>query len=181
MEQGPTLTEAAVRDLARSQSYDRGEDYYEHGAVREVIRRSSHLRAAVEGSQYEPYQVRIELDETGIVDTACSCPYDHGGICKHRVAVLLTYIRDPDETSQRLSLSELVAETDPEELRDLLVDLVERHPELAEWVETRPETVQSENVVAHSREQRPDINRDSIRRQVRYLLQPLDGRGTRSL
>ncbi|WP_254533512.1 SWIM zinc finger family protein [Natrinema gelatinilyticum] len=176
----PTLTEAAVRDLARPQSYDRGEDYYEHGAVREVIRRGSHLRAAVEGSQYAPYQVRIELDETGIVDTTCSCPYDHGGICKHRVAVLLTYIRDHDEISQRPLVSELIAETDPEELQDLLVDLVERHPELAEWVETRLETVRSENIADHPCDQRPDINRDSIRRQVQYFLQPSDRHGTRT-
>ena len=92
----PTLTEAAVRDLARPQSYDRGENYYDEGAVVEISRRGETLRAAVEGSQYEPYQVRIDLDETGVVDTACSCPYDHGGICKHRVAVLLTYVCDPD-------------------------------------------------------------------------------------
>ena len=60
----PTLTEAAVRELARPQSYDRGENYYDEGAVVEIIQRGETLRAAVEGSQYEPYQARIELDET---------------------------------------------------------------------------------------------------------------------
>ena len=64
-----------MHNLARPQSYDRGEDYYKRGAVREVTRRGDLLRAAVEGSQYEPYQVQIELDETGVVDTSCSCPY----------------------------------------------------------------------------------------------------------
>jgi hypothetical protein len=73
------LTEAAVRDLARPQSYDRRETYYDEGAVVEIVRRGETIRAAVEGSQYEPYQVRIELDETGVVDTACFCPYDHRG------------------------------------------------------------------------------------------------------
>ena len=96
MGQAPTITEATIRNLARSQSYNRGEDYYDHGAVREITRRGTPLRAVVEGSQYEPYQVQIELNETGVVDTGGSCPYDHGGICKHRVAVLLTYIRNPD-------------------------------------------------------------------------------------
>lgn len=171
MGQTPALTEAAVRNLSRPQSYDRGMNYYDEGAVLEVVRRDDVLRAKVEGSQYEPYQVRIELDDTGIVDTTCSCPYDHGGICKHRVAVLLTYVRDPDAISQRPSISKLVADTDPQELRDLLVDLIENRPELVVWVESQLETAQSED----SRDRTPDINRESIRQQVRYVLQPTEG------
>lgn len=171
MGQTPALTEAAVRNLSHPQSYDRGMNYYDEGAVLEVVRRDDVLRAKVEGSQYEPYQVWIELDDTGIVDTTCSCPYDHGGICKHRVAVLLTYVRDPDAISQRPSISKLVADTDPQELRDLLVDLIENRPELVVWVESQLETAQSED----SRDRTPDINRESIRQQVRYVLQPTEG------
>ena len=180
MGQVPIITEAVIRDLARPQSYDRGEDYYGHGAVHQITRRGNLLRAAVEGSQYEPYQVQIEFDESGVVDTRCSCPYDHGGICKHRVAVLLTYSRDPDEISQRPPISELVADTEPAELRDLLVALVERRPDLAEWIESQLETPQSEGAGSDSRDQSPDINRDSIRRQVQYVLQPPDERGART-
>ncbi|WP_138005496.1 SWIM zinc finger family protein [Halalkalirubrum salinum] len=172
----PILTEAAVRDLAHSQSYDRGENYYDKGAVVELVRRGETIRAAVEGSQYEPYQVRIELDETGVVDTACSCPYDHGGICKHRVAVLLTYVRDPDRIDQRPPVSELVADADPEDLRGVLVDLVESRPELAERVESRLETVRSEEADDDARDRTPDINRESIRQQVQYILRPTEGR-----
>ncbi|GGC71009.1 SWIM zinc finger family protein [Haloferax sulfurifontis] len=180
MGQAPTITEAAIRNLARPQSYDRGEKYYEQGAVREITRRGNCLEAAVEGSQYEPYQIQIELNDTGVVDTTCSCPYDHGGICKHRVAVLLTYSRDPDEVSQRPPISELVADTDPAKLRDLLVAIVERRPDLAEWIESRLETPQSEDAGGDSRDQSPEINRDSIRRHVQYVLQPPGGRGSRA-
>jgi len=178
MSQTPALTEAAVRNLARPQSYDRGEDYYEQGAVIDVVRRGDMLRADVEGSQYEPYQVQIELDDTGVVDTMCSCPYDHGGICKHRVAVLLTYIRDGNDISQRPPLSELIEDTEPETLRELLVDLVEDRPELGDWVETRLETARSGDAVDDSDNHVSDINRESIRRQVRYVLQPPRGGGT---
>ncbi|WP_240150112.1 SWIM zinc finger domain-containing protein [Haloarcula sp. JP-Z28] len=171
-----TLTEAAVRDLARSQSYDRGENYYDEGAVVELVRRGETIRAAVEGSQYEPYQVRIELDETGVVDTACSCPYNHGGICKHRVAVLLTYVRDSDEIDERPPVSELVADADPEGLRDVLVDLVESRPELAEQVESRLEPLDSGDEGDDARDRRPDINRESIRQQVQYILRPTEDR-----
>ena len=175
MEQNPTLTEAAIERLARSQSFDRGEDYYERGAVIDAARRGTLLRAEVEGSQYKPYKVQIELDETGIVDTACSCPYDHGRICKHRVAVLLTYVRDPDEIDQRPPTSELIADTDPELLRDLIVDLVEKYPELADQVESRLETAESGDVDGDSSDRTLDINRESIRQQVQYVLRPTEG------
>ena len=103
---GPPLTEAAVRRLSKSQSYDRGESYYEQEVALDVIRRGETLRADVEGSQYEPYTVTIEFDDAGIADTDCSCPHDHGGICKHRVAVLLTYVRDSGEVSHRPPISD---------------------------------------------------------------------------
>lgn len=51
--------EAAIRRLARPQSFERGENYYEEDRGVDVIRREETLRAEVEGSQYEPYQVRI--------------------------------------------------------------------------------------------------------------------------
>ena len=145
MEQNPALTKATIERLSRPQSYDRGEEYYDRGAVIDVVGRGNLLRAKVEGSQYEPYQVRIGFDETGIVETACSCPYDHGGICKHRVAVLLTYVRGPDEIDQRPPISELIADAEPEVLRDVLSSLVESRPELAEQVESRLETRDSGN------------------------------------
>ena len=66
----PNLTEAAVRDLSRPQSYDRGTNYHDEGAVADIVQRGGMIRSAVEGSQYEPYQVRIDLDETGDVDTS---------------------------------------------------------------------------------------------------------------
>ena len=176
----PTLTEAAVRELARPQSYDRGENYYDEGAVVEIIQRGETLRAAVQGSQYEPYQARIELDETGVVDTACSCPYDYGGICKHRVAVLLTYVRDPGQIDQRPPVSELIADADPELLRDLLADFVEDHPELAAQVESRLETTEPGDGGDDADDRTPDINRESIRQQVRYVLRPTAGQSARA-
>lgn len=102
------------------------------------------LQADVEGSQYELYRVRIELHDTGIVETTCSCPYDHGGICKHRVAVLSTYVRDPDAVTQRLPVTELLTDLNRERLVSLLGDLVEEHPDLTEWIEREIETRSTE-------------------------------------
>ena len=177
MESLPDLTEAAVRRLARPQSFERGENYYEKGAVFELVRRGSTLQAAVEGSQYEPYQIRIELDTTGIIETACSCPYDHGRICKHRVAVLLTVIRDPDTVMDRPPVSDLLADLDHETLIDLFDDLLEEHPSLVEWVEreldARAPEVGGEGDSGETpptRQTAPDP--ETIRRHVESILYP---------
>jgi uncharacterized Zn finger protein len=171
----PTLTEAAVRDLSRPQSYDRGTNYHDEGAVVDIVQRGETIRAAVEGSQYEPYEVRIDLDETGVVDTRCSCPYDHGGICKHRVAVLLAYVRDPDEIKQRPPVRELIVDANPEDLREILIDLGENHPKVAEHIESRLGAKGTENESDDTRNRTPDVNQDSIRQQVRYILRPSEG------
>src|SRR5699024_5608072 len=131
----PTLTEATVRELASTKSYERGQSYYEQEAVSGVIRRGETVRAGVVGSTFQPYTVSIEIDDAGTAQTDCSCPYDHGGICKHRVAVLLTYIRDSERISNRQPLSELIADANSETLQDLLVELVDSRPEMADWVE----------------------------------------------
>ncbi len=164
----PEITEAAVRRLSRSQSFDRGESYYQRGAVVDVVRRGDTLRASVEGSQYEPYQITVEFDETGIVETACSCPYDHGGICKHRVAVLLTYIRDRDAVEHRPPLTDVIESADQETLQNLLIDLVERRPELVEWIETR--LTETEDTASATSQAAAEINVDSLRSQVNYAL-----------
>lgn len=163
-EREPRLTETTVRELARQQSYDRGQSYYERGAVGDVVRRENTLRAAVEGSQYQPYTVTIEFDDAGVVDTACSCPYDHGGICKHRVAVLLTYIRDPDRISHERPIAEMIAQADRDTLEDLLVDLVDSRPEVGEWIQTRLGTTTGDASSEIS------VNLESIRRRANYAL-----------
>ncbi|WP_458190711.1 SWIM zinc finger family protein [Haladaptatus sp. NG-WS-4] len=165
-ERKPTLTEATVRELARSKSYERGQSYYEQRAVSDVIRRDETLQAEVMGSQYQPYRVTIEFDDAGIARTDCSCPYDHGGICKHRVAVLLTYIRDPGRISHEQAITEVIADADPDTLQDLLVGLVDSRPEIAELIESRLGTTQDRTAAAAQ----VSVNLDSIRRQASHAL-----------
>src|ERR1700749_3698933 len=91
----PQLTEAHIHELASGKSFERGETYYRDGAVLEPVRQAMELRAQCEGSDYEPYQVRATLAEDGIAEPSGTCPYDYGGICKHVVALLLTYVHEP--------------------------------------------------------------------------------------
>jgi len=161
----PTLTEATVRELARSKSYERGQSYYEQDAVSDVVRRGETVRADVEGSHYQPYTVTIEFDDTGVARTNCSCPYDYGGICKHRVAVLLTCIRDPGSVREQPPVSELLADADRETLEELLVGLAADRPEVADIIETRLTTTDDATTGTAV-----SVNTESIRRQVNHAL-----------
>ena len=62
----PRLTEEDIQLLCTERSFERGEDYYWQGAIREPLRQGGTLRVLYEGSQYEPYRVMVELDEQGV-------------------------------------------------------------------------------------------------------------------
>ena len=169
-EQWPTLTEATVRELARSKSYDRGQSYYERGAVSNVVRRGETVRADVEGSQYQPYTVTLTFDDAGAAQTDCSCPYDHGGICKHRVAVLLTCLRDPESVRDKPPISELVADADEETLQEAIIELADSRPEMTDWIETRLSTTEET-----ASDTEVSVNIESIHEQANHAL-PKPGR-----
>ncbi|MFB6101152.1 MAG: SWIM zinc finger domain-containing protein [Haloplanus sp.] len=182
MDRERAITEATVRRLARSQSFERGEQYYEENTVSDIIERGSTLRAEVEGSQPDPYQVTIELGETDINDTYCSCPYDHGGICKHRVAVLLTYLRDPDAVTHRPTAEELLADCDRDTLHTVLIKLLDDHPELVTDVEQYLLTMTDQQIAsdtatdtAAGHHHPPDP--DDARQRVREILDFSNARG----
>lgn len=164
--QCPTLTEATIRELARSNSYERGQSYYERGAVSNVVRRGETVRADVDGSQYQPYTVIIEFDDAGVAHTDCSCPDDHGGICKHRVAVLLTCLRDPETVRDQQPIAELIADADRETLQELLIELADSRPKVADWIEPRLATTDADTATNTG----VSVNLESIRRQANHAL-----------
>ena len=125
------LTESSVRQLASAQSFERGEGYRASGAVLEPQRQGNTLTARVRGSEYEPYRVTITLGPAGIAHTRCTCPYDWGGICKHIVATLLTWVREPDSFRVLAPIDELLAERSKEDLIALVREMIARQPDLA--------------------------------------------------
>lgn len=133
----PSLSEAAIRRQATAESFSRGESYCHGGAVASLVQRGSVLQAEVEGSQYEPYRVRVTLDEGGVTGAACDCPYDWGGWCKHIVATLLTCLREPSLIEERPTLDELLAGLDREQLQDLLLHLAANDPYAADEIENQ--------------------------------------------
>ncbi|MCA1615570.1 MAG: SWIM zinc finger family protein [Acidobacteria bacterium] len=164
----PRLTEAHIRELASEKSLERGQTYYRDGAVLEPVRQALELRAQCEGSDYEPYQVSATLAKGGIAETSCTCPYDYGGICKHIVALLLTYVHEPQAFRSILPLVDLLAGRSREELIALIGEMIKREPELLSLVELSVATEQATqgkplDVAAYRRQTRRALRHESER------------------
>ena len=83
------LTRQTLRDLANDNSYRRGENYYDEGAVEKLRREADGFAATVRGSR--AYRVGLRLAAAGPAFT-CTCAYNFGGICKHEVALGLAVL-----------------------------------------------------------------------------------------
>ncbi|MCD4793824.1 MAG: hypothetical protein K8R54_11350 [Bacteroidales bacterium] len=78
-----------IEQLATGSSFERGEDYFHSGNVRDVVKTGNRFEGIVYGTQ--KYKVYL-IDENDELNLNCNCPYDYGGICKHLVAFALTII-----------------------------------------------------------------------------------------
>lgn len=80
-----------LRRIAGTRSFERGKDYFAHGAVRGLVEHEGTVTATVDGSRR--YRVKLWADE-GTVDYSCTCPVGgDGGFCKHCVAVGLAFLQ----------------------------------------------------------------------------------------
>lgn len=172
------ITEAQIRSAASAESFSRGEDYYRSGAVIDLQQRGDTLLAQVEGSEYDPYEVTIELANGELIEADCTCPYDWGGYCKHIVAALLTYLRKPGQVTQRPPLTELLAGLSDEEVRALLAQLLSEQPRLVDWVETQvalKKTPVAEKTSQTPRQRQTPIDAAPFRREANSILGSLRG------
>jgi uncharacterized Zn finger protein len=124
------LDETTLRYHATDKSFQRGEAYYQQGAVVDLCRRGNCLCGEVEGNDVEPYHVNIEFDAGGVTEAECTCEYSFEGWCKHIVAVALTSIRKPETIHQRLSLNELLDRLNHVQTQTLVQELVAKEPDL---------------------------------------------------
>jgi uncharacterized Zn finger protein len=174
------ISEAAIRALADPQSFDRGRQYYKRGAVVRLARRGGQLQAEVEGSEYQPYRVAVTLHAGGIGETACTCPYDWGGACKHIVAVLLAAMHEPQRIEEQPPLDQTLAALDRDQLQALLLALAERHPDLADAIEALALAASMRAAPADAAEPAGPRTRQTaldpkpFRRQVQAALHSLD-------
>lgn len=168
-----------LRRMARPRVFQRGVSIFESGAIRRIVRRGEHVQASIQGSYPDPYQVRLAADAEGITEASCTCPYDHGGLCKHLVALGLCMVRAPDRIEEQPPVEEQLAELPNEALAELVTHLVEREPALADvldaWVaanQPAPTTATPPGARAGARPNAVDPAR--YRERVRILVHSLD-------
>lgn len=139
--QYPDLTEDQIQDRCTKQVFARGEDYFYHEAIENAMFHGWTLSATCQGSEDTPYRVSVELTPTGIADAECSCPYDWGGDCKHIVALLLTYVHEPEEIRSLEPILTAIAEKPRATLLNIISELLKREPALVPIVKTYADDV----------------------------------------
>jgi uncharacterized Zn finger protein len=158
------ISEDLIREYASPESFRRGEDYYRQGAVQALIRRGNILHAEVAGSDLAPYDVRVSFDRAAVMYAGCSCPYEWGGWCKHIVAALLAQVHEPEIVRDLPTLEETLSTLERDQLRDLLLRLVERDPSLTGVIEGE--------VTLSATSGTPKVNTEAIRRRIRSSIYP---------
>jgi hypothetical protein len=133
------LSEADIQAYSDDASFRKGYDYYLEHAIVEPILSESLLRAFYHRSSGSPYRVEATLLPAGdksahqVISSGCSCP--RGGVCKHLVALLLTWVHQPERFVVRSRLMGRLDEKSREELLALLEQLVQRQPDIEPMVE----------------------------------------------
>ena len=125
------------------------------------------------GSEYEPYRVTITLGPAGIAHTRCTCPYDWGGICKHIVATLLTWVHEPDSFRILAPIDDLLAERGKEDLIALIKEMIARQPDLARLLDLplHPDSPVPFDLAAFSKQIGYALSRDDAEWAGRELAQ----------
>lgn len=171
---GSKLTDKNIKGLASENSFRRGKEYFHGGTVSELVQRGETLTAEVEGSEYFPYEIKVQLHQGGIADASCSCPYEWGGYCKHIVAVLLSYTKTPEAVKKREPVVEKLKELDAPQLLSLLTRLSESVPRLEDRIEAElaiiMATAGSPTPSPPPAERRTLVDPDPIRNQARKIL-----------
>jgi uncharacterized Zn finger protein len=133
------LTDEHIAAQTDSGSFSRGKTYFRGGRIFAGVRRQSTLRARCYGSSGGPYVVEATLATTdgkttkNPVSFACNCP--RGGFCKHVVALLLTWIDNPETFDLRPPLAEVLAAKSQDELIGLIEQMLRFHPEMEQMLE----------------------------------------------
>ena len=123
--------------LASERSYERGEEYFISGVVKNVKRVENHFEAKVLGSSV--YHTTLDIDDDEL-DFDCTCPYNYEGICKHCVALGLAILdnnyTEVNEIQTGLTkhspqkFEECYSETDTQQKLSFLKQLLDKDTDL---------------------------------------------------
>lgn len=170
------ITESALKSLSSPESFARGHELYQSDAVFDTFRQHNILAGKCEGSSAPFYQLRVQLDEGGIQEASCTCPYDWGGYCKHIIALILTYIHNPDAFIEQKNIKELLGQLDKDALVYLITKMVDKNPDLYSWLQTAIPAVSAKSQPAQQRNKRKtEVSKTAYKRQIQTILHSLRG------
>lgn len=152
----PQLTESDIRGWTDPGSFGRGQGYYRAGHIVTPRRQGNTLKARCIGSRPEPYYVEVTLAQKGIASGDCSCPVGAGGHCKHAVALLLTWLHEPESFTTVEDLETALNRRSKAELIVIVRRMLDRYPDLEQVLELPIVTA----------EDAPPVDADFIRRQA---------------
>ncbi len=126
----PRLTISAVRRWTADAYFKRGESYYAGGAIYEQRLQGMTIKSKCSGSQAPFYRQEVLFNSKGIESAQCSCPVGAGGHCKHAVALLLTWVNEPDSFQEVEAFDAVLEKRSKPELIALVKQMLEQEPDL---------------------------------------------------
>jgi uncharacterized Zn finger protein len=170
------ITENTLKSLSSSESFARGHELYLSDAVFDTFRQGDHLGGKCEGSSSPFYRISVQLDEGGIQEVSCTCPYDWGGYCKHIIALLLTYIHAPDAFVEQKNVEELLGQLDKDALVHLIAKVVDKNPDLYSWLQTAIPAASAKSQPDQSRSKRKTtVSKTEYKKRIQSILHSLRG------
>lgn len=166
----PKVTDSKIRRWVGGTYADRGQRYFRNGQVVDLRWRDGVLMGKVQGSEEDPYTVRIKFVRHGQgLEGDCSCPMAYG--CKHVAALLYAYASAPPSKTRVPALEKSLAKLDRADLLALINAVLTEMPEVEELVEAH---LAATRVVSAPTAAGEDL---ALRQEVQKLLQRLDRPG----
>ena len=159
----PRITKSDVIHWTDEVYFQRGQSYYEGGAIYEQRRQGMMLKSKCSGSQAPFYRQEVAFNDKGIESAECSCPVGDGGYCKHTVALLLTWVNDPDSFQDVEAIDITLEKHSKPELIAIIKQMLEQEPDLESLIE-----------LPLGGEENKPINIKAIRRQAEQAFQRAD-------
>jgi len=170
------ITESTLKSLSSPESFTRGHDLYQSDAIFDTFQKDDLLTGKCEGSSAPFYQIHVQLDEGGIQEASCTCPYDRGGYCKHIVALMLTYMHNPDAFIKQKNINELLGQLDKDALVHLITKMVDKNPDVYSWLQTAIPAVSAKSQPAQQRiKRKTEVSKTAYKRQIQSILHSLQG------
>ena len=120
------LTVQDIRDLCSERIFERGQEYYATDCVTQPAVSGKPLRAMVTGT--EDYITTVAVDEDEDLYCECTCPYDWEAFCKHGVALLLHWVRKPEDFQDLGKAADALVGKSKEELIEIIGRMAEASP-----------------------------------------------------